>query len=283
MSTYTKAESARRNGAKSRGPTTAEGKARSARNAVRHGLLAKRLCLTVENSEAYKELLQTCVDRFQPADDIELRIVERIAWVLWRGDRFAAAETAMYDTEMDIRTAEVDKRFEKIDHIARFALAFKSLADTSKSVHLYLRYETALCREFDRYMKQLLDVRAKFPIAAPEAGEPCDTLTESVPEQKFEAKPSEPKIPNEPGAGEPEAGEPPNRDEKLPNEPTAAPAATPSQAASESSAPGATTSNEKLPNEPKDTEKCCGIMVQGVCGLGRKCPHSTGYQYPKAA
>jgi hypothetical protein len=161
-----KAESSRINGAKSRGPITPEGKQRSSLNAVRHGLLAKSVCLTNENPEGFKQILQDFLTRFQPADDVELRIVEQLASCAMRLGRFASTETALFDMEMDKQQVEIKKRFEKIDHACIFAMAFKSLADNSKSLQLYLRYEAAITRQYDRALKQLLTLRAKFPIPA---------------------------------------------------------------------------------------------------------------------
>src|SRR5437016_12589078 len=70
--TLDKTESSRINGARSRGPVTPAGKQRSSLNAVRHGLLAKSVCLTNENPEGFKEILQDFLTRLQPADDVEL-------------------------------------------------------------------------------------------------------------------------------------------------------------------------------------------------------------------
>jgi hypothetical protein len=44
----------RRNALKSTGPTTPEGKERSRRNAVRHGLTAETVIAVLENSEDYE-------------------------------------------------------------------------------------------------------------------------------------------------------------------------------------------------------------------------------------
>ena len=43
-----RAEASRKNGARSRGPKTAEGKARSARNALKHGLRAEKYVVLPE-------------------------------------------------------------------------------------------------------------------------------------------------------------------------------------------------------------------------------------------
>ena len=65
-----------RNGKKSQGPVTPEGKARSAANATRHGLaspgrLADSVCLTIETREEFLHLHQassTCTPPPTPAN-----------------------------------------------------------------------------------------------------------------------------------------------------------------------------------------------------------------------
>lgn len=82
----TRSEQARINGAKSRGPKTAEGKARSSRNAMRHGLLAKRIMPLLGSDgerQEYEQHLQGLRAEFDPQTQTELNLVETIArdWV----------------------------------------------------------------------------------------------------------------------------------------------------------------------------------------------------------
>jgi hypothetical protein len=79
MSSLKRILSSRANGARSRGPTTPVGKQASSLNAVRHGLLAKCVVLTNECRENFDILLAQHLDRYRPADDVELSVVEEMA------------------------------------------------------------------------------------------------------------------------------------------------------------------------------------------------------------
>ena len=83
-----RAEAARLNGARSRGPRTPEGKARSARNALKHGLTAQAFALAPgEDGAAFQELLDRLVARYRPQDEIMAHLVQRLASVMWRQQR----------------------------------------------------------------------------------------------------------------------------------------------------------------------------------------------------
>ncbi len=208
MPTLNKAESARINGAKSRGPITEEGKKRSSLNAVRHGALAKTMCLTCEDNELYKQLLSDFIERLQPSDNVELRIVEQLANTAHRLERLQSAETALFDYEMDVMTPQLTNH-KNLDHPTRFAIAFKSLADKSKALNLYLRYEAALTRQYDRLLKQLLILRTKLPIEPTEANTEVENPAESGPVSAPAGAPTAPLAPDAPPAGEHKANNQP--------------------------------------------------------------------------
>ena len=79
---------------KKRGPNTPEGKARSAMNAVKHGLRAREFCLLPEEDpEEWTRHLLDLIDGYRPVDATEEKLVTAIAAAMWkeiRADRFEA-------------------------------------------------------------------------------------------------------------------------------------------------------------------------------------------------
>lgn len=74
----------RLNGARSRGPVTAEGRARASRNAFRHGLRAATLLAPGEDPAAFEALLDGLRVEYAPADATRELLVERLAATLWK-------------------------------------------------------------------------------------------------------------------------------------------------------------------------------------------------------
>jgi hypothetical protein len=151
MSSIRRILSARANGARSRGPVTPEGKQRSSRNALRHGLLAECVLLRDESPEAFQALLDQHLARLDPADGGELGMVEEMAASFWRLRRAWALESRMLDNEVAAQT-EGDRR-------DRMAAAFSSLA-ARPALGLMHRYETRFHLVYQRALHNLLLLRA---------------------------------------------------------------------------------------------------------------------------
>jgi hypothetical protein len=84
----------------------------------------------------------------------------------WRQHRDWSNEAALFDLEMDRQTKQLDAKYEKIDHAYRYALAFRALADESKAIQLFTRYEAAHRRSYYKALATLLQLRAaQFPPA----------------------------------------------------------------------------------------------------------------------
>jgi hypothetical protein len=151
-----KAEAARLNGAKSRGPKTAEGKLKSAMNSTKHGLASLKLVvLDNESGEGFQNLLCAFIEKYQPRDAVELEVVTEAAAARWRLKRLLGIETALFDLEMASQQEAIEETFEHIDGGARQALAFKALADESNSLALLNRYETRIRRSYESAMREL--------------------------------------------------------------------------------------------------------------------------------
>jgi hypothetical protein len=150
MSSIRRVRASRTNGARSRGPVTREGKERSARNALRHGILSQTVVLEEESSDAFRAALAAYVGRFHPVDDVDLAFIEEMATAFWRQRRCWGIEARMMQDAVAAATAA--------DPLGRFAQAFSALA-ASPQLGLMHRYETRLHMMFQRALSNFLLVR----------------------------------------------------------------------------------------------------------------------------
>jgi hypothetical protein len=161
MPSNLKTQTARANGAKSRGPATAEGRAKSSRNSLRHGLSAKSVLLPAESTQKFQLLLEAHIQQFRPATDVEMDMVEAMAVTRWRLRRIWAIETSLLANELTRRAEDIDDEFSELTAEDRLAWVFQKLADNNQSLALLARYEGNLNRAFDRAFKQLAILQAQ--------------------------------------------------------------------------------------------------------------------------
>ena len=98
MTSLKQIEANRRNALKSTGPTTPEGKARSRRNAVRHGLTAETVITALEDSDDYEAFQAAVISEYDAESAVERELVLRLASVLWRLRRATGIEIALFDS-----------------------------------------------------------------------------------------------------------------------------------------------------------------------------------------
>jgi hypothetical protein len=155
----TRSEASRINGAKSYGPVTPAGKARSALNSRKHGLCAKLFLLPLEDPSAFEELHAAYLEEFAPQSVAEQDCVEEMVAAVYRQRRLWALEAASITNHMDVMASEVDEKYESIPHVNRIALAFDYRAAAKLTPELYLRYDAHFSRAFDRALKRLENIR----------------------------------------------------------------------------------------------------------------------------
>ncbi len=149
-SSYRRIRASRVNGARSPGPRTPEGKARSSQNALRHGLLSKCVVLESESAQGFQSILSQHALRLAPADDVEQGYIDEMAAASWRLRRTWAIETALFDSAVQDQPSG--------DDLARLAAAFSKLA-AGPELALLHRYETRLHMEYQRSLHNFLVLR----------------------------------------------------------------------------------------------------------------------------
>lgn len=159
MSTEKQILASRANGAKSRGPISAEGKQKSSRNRVSHGILARTVVLNGESRLRFKELFANLTAELQPATTIECLLVQKMAVAHWRQARLWGFEKST----LDLESGKPCPAAEGQNIATRDALAFHSLAGESRSNTILTQMEMRYDRQFSRSLDRLEKLREKRP------------------------------------------------------------------------------------------------------------------------
>jgi hypothetical protein len=116
MSSLKQIDANRRNAFKSTGPTTSEGKERSRRNALRHGLTAETVIARLEDQEDYQAFEAAIIADYDAQSAVERELVLRLASVFWRLRRATGIEAALFEqqnpesSELELAPSEHDRQ-----------------------------------------------------------------------------------------------------------------------------------------------------------------------------
>jgi hypothetical protein len=97
MTSLKQIETNRRNALKSTGPRSEEGKQRSSRNALRHGLTAETVLEPLEDPEDYKLFEEAIAAEYDGESAVERELVLRLASLLWRLRRASSIEAMLFE------------------------------------------------------------------------------------------------------------------------------------------------------------------------------------------
>jgi hypothetical protein len=155
-----RAEASRRNGAKSRGPRTEAGKARSAQNALKHGMRAqKHIVLPDEDAAEFAALEAAMIEELAPAGALQTVLARRVAVAAWRLARADRVEADLFAE----RSYGADPNP---------GLALIRDGNRTRSFETLLRYRGAAMAEFWRALRTLKALQAEQALdtaAAPAA------------------------------------------------------------------------------------------------------------------
>jgi hypothetical protein len=182
-----RAEASRKNGAKSRGPVTPEGKARSSRNALRHGLCAEKFAVVDgESAEAFAAFEAALVADLAPEGALQALLAGRIARAAWRLERAERIEAELFAREMHGVFGDGD-----------LGLALIRDGNGARAFDVLLRYRGAAQAELFRTLRTLKALQAEAAREAPPRR--ARAQGEAVPGPALGAQPNQPETRRKPG------------------------------------------------------------------------------------
>jgi hypothetical protein len=203
MSSEKRIAANRKNARRSTGPKTPEGKARSSRNARKHGLLSKDITLPEENPGDFRQLLQAYCDDLQPVGETEEFLVHEIATCQWRLERARRSDTGLWWSQMSEVRRYSSTQYDANNHNDTIYLEGLAFNRASHTFTQQARYEGAIRRAYYRALDDLRRRQDRRAEQSPPAPARAGNLPESNRmEENYETNPPLPQpvaaVENEP-------------------------------------------------------------------------------------
>lgn len=176
-----RAETARRNAAKSKGPVTPEGKYRSSMNAIATGdhvelhqedLPPFFFLLSTDDRTAYVRSFQSMLRQFKPNSEFELSLVRRMAIALFQHDRLTTLGAEAMQREID----KIVREFPSLGLSEHSFQGHKRAVQEKELQRFVARGQRQHQTAFNGFHKTLLLVQKHSPMQPPE---PIDTSADS--------------------------------------------------------------------------------------------------------
>jgi hypothetical protein len=147
-----RAAASRRNGAKSKGPKTPEGKVRSAQNALKHGLGAQKcVVLPGERESAFAAFEAALLEELAPQGALQSVLAQRVVAASWRLARSERLEAELFARMMDGGS---------------MGLALIRCCNGARSFDTLLRYRGTALAELWRALRTLKALQAEPAVQA---------------------------------------------------------------------------------------------------------------------
>ena len=162
MPTEAQRKANRQNAKKSTGPRTPEGKARSSKNALKHGLLARDAVMADEDPAEYDRQLQILEENLFPKNAIEFELVLQIADSRWRLRRITRIEAGLTTYQYHGTDRATRERYPNTVVPGRNGenqLLGKSMQDHTQALHNLARYRTMTSRDITRALRMIRQLR----------------------------------------------------------------------------------------------------------------------------
>jgi hypothetical protein len=177
-----RAAASRRNGARSRGPKTPEGKGRSAQNALKHGMRAQKcIVLPGERASAFEAFEAALLAELAPEGALQAVLAQRVVAASWRLARAERLEAELFAQNM------LDGR--------GLGLALTRDCNNARAFDTLLRYRGGTLAELWRALRTLKALQAEA--AAPQAE--IRSLSRPAPKARAAESPIEPEARRTPG------------------------------------------------------------------------------------